>query len=378
MFYVIAFFAILYGLILKKGKWLTYFTLFFLWILFAFSFGNADYMIHLRRYTEYELLGSQTEWTYNKLMFIFNNLGCSYNDFLIVISAFILCVLYNFIKNHTAYISLVLSLYFIYPFCLDVTMVRYTLAVSIVYIGFKYLFTGGKNWFLKYSVCVFLASTIHLSTFFCLLFALPRFFSNKQLSKALLIFISIYFVIMNVFSQLLVRLTEIQFLNIGVKLKIVMNASSEMYISQSIFNYRAKMVIVLLISLFIYIVIYQWIVKQNIKNCLRVKKQIDFLTIACGINIITIIFILLLNISADLFRLQLSISLINYVAYAQYFDIRHSLGFDRKVNSMAFTTLVVIFGGIFLTCSSLYLWVLSSPNFISVFRALFENNILLN
>lgn len=61
----------------------------FLWILFAFSYGNADYNIHLRKYTQYQFLNSQTEWLYNQLMVFFNRLGLSYRGFLIIVSAFI-------------------------------------------------------------------------------------------------------------------------------------------------------------------------------------------------------------------------------------------------------------------------------------------------
>ena len=84
----------------------------------------------------------------------------------------------------------------------------------------------------------------------------------------------------------------------------------------------------------------------------------------------------LLSFSADLFRIQLSLSMVNYIAFAQYFDMREKMQMQREITKVSKTTLMLVIGTIFVAASGLYLWVLSSSNITSVFRALFENNTL--
>lgn len=140
MLYILAIVILGAGIVLSKEKFQSNIMLVFMWILFAFSYGNADYNIHLRKYAQYQFLNSQTEWLYNQLMVLFNRLGLSYRGFLIIVSAFILLVFFSFARNHTKNIAWVLAMYMLYPFCMDVTIVRYTLAISVVYIGLNFLF----------------------------------------------------------------------------------------------------------------------------------------------------------------------------------------------------------------------------------------------
>lgn len=376
MLYVFAFCILCGSLILGREKLQTYITLFFLWLLFAFSYGNADYNIHLRKYTQYQTLNSQTEWLYNKIMMIFNHLGLSYREFLIVLSAFILLILFNFVRKHTRNTAWVLGMYMIYPFCMDVTMVRYTLAVSVVYIGLDFIFKGEKWWGAKYCVCVLIASMIHLSALFCLLFMLPKFIDLKKLFK-LMILLSIG---ITAFAGLLTafvdKLANISFLNIGTKLSIVLNASDMKYNFRSIMNYRMKMLLILACSLLIYYVLYRWMKRNRVIQNSETKAEIHFFNLALGMNISILPLVGLLSFSADLFRIQLSLSLVNYVAFAQYFDLRDKMQMHREITKVSRTTCVLVVGTIFLAIVGLYLWVLSSTNIDSVFRALFENNIL--
>ena len=78
MLYIAALFVFVCGIVFRRERFQTYITLIFMWILFAFSYENADYYIHLRKFTQYQVLNSQTEWVYNKLMFVFNKLGLDY------------------------------------------------------------------------------------------------------------------------------------------------------------------------------------------------------------------------------------------------------------------------------------------------------------
>lgn len=141
-------------------------------------------------------------------------------------------------------------------------------------------------------------------------------------------------------------------------------------------NYRIKMLLILACSLLIYYVLYRWMKRNRVSHNSEAKAEIHFFNLALGMNISILPLVGLLSFSADLFRIQLSLSLVNYVAFAQYFDLRDKLQMHREITKVSRTTCVLVVGTIFVTIVGLYLWVLSSTNISSVFRALFENNIL--
>lgn len=376
MLYILAIVILGAGIILSKEKFQSNIMLVFMWILFAFSYGNADYNIHLRKYTQYQSLNFQTEWLYNQLMVLFNRLGLSYRGFLIIISAFILLVFFSFTRNHTKNIAWVLAMYMLYPFCMDVTIVRYTLAISVVYIGLNFLFEGKKWWLPKYCCCILIASMIHLSSIFCLLFILPKFLNLKKLAKLMVLLSLVFTVFTSVLTTFIDKLVNISFLNIGTKLNIVLNASDMKYNFRSVMNYRLKMLLILGCSLLVYYIVYAWIKRNRVEEQAETKSNISYIELALGMNISIIPLIGLLSFSADLFRIQISLSMVNYIAFAQYFDMREKLQMQREITRVSKTTLTLVIGTIFVAISGLYLWVLSSSNITSVFRALFENNTL--
>lgn len=376
MLYIIAIVIFCSSILLNREKIQSYIVLGFLWILFAFSYGNADYNIHLRKYMQYQELNSQTEWLYNKLMLFFNKLGLSYRGYLIVISIFVLLIIFNFARKYTKYVPWVLAMYMIYPFCMDVTMVRYTLAISVVYIGLNFLFEENNWWGVKYCVCILVASMIHLSAIFCLIFILPKYMKLKRLCKVMILLSLVILAFTNILTIFVDKLVNISFLNIGTKLAIVLNASNMKYDSGSIMNYRLKMLLILVCTIAIYYVLYRWMKKNRVFEKVETKKQVEFFELTLGMNVSILPLMGLLSFSADLFRIQLSLSVVNYIAFAKYFDLREKLQMGREFTKVSRTTLVLVIGTIFLATVGLYLWVLSSSNIITVFKPLFEKNVL--
>ena len=116
--------------------------------------------------------------------------------------------------------------------------------------------------------------------------------------------------------------------------------------------------------------------RNRVEEQEKIKSNVRFIELALGMNLSIIPLIGLLSFSADLFRIQLSLSMVNYIAFAQYFDMREKMQMQREITRVSKTTLMLVIGTIFVAASGLYLWVLSSSNITSVFRALFENNIL--
>ena len=147
MIYLISIIFILLTLVSKKdNKYVFVFGLIFMWVLFGWSYGNADYPIYLGRFYNYSNTISEiTEPLFTNLMSIFNLLKFNYQEFLIIISAIILTIYGIFINKMTKNINFVLLLYFIFPFSMDVVQLRYTIATTIIIIGFYYLIKKDKK-----------------------------------------------------------------------------------------------------------------------------------------------------------------------------------------------------------------------------------------
>ena len=126
----------------------------------------------------------------------------------------------------------------------------------------------------------------------------------------------------------------------------------------------------------VYYIVYIWMKRNRVEEQKATQSNIQFFELALGMNLSIIPLIGLLSFSADLFRIQLSLSMVNYIAFAQYFDMREKMQMQREITKVSKTTLMLVIGTIFVAASGLYLWVLSSSNITSVFRALFENNTL--
>ena len=95
-------------------------------------------------------------------------------------------------------------------------------------------------------------------------------------------------------------------------------------------------------------------------------KMIEF---AMRLNIASLLVIPLIMFSADVFRFQLSISIVFYVAVANYLELKRK--FKPTRNNMLVLWCVVVYALL-----GLYMWVLNGPNIDTVWKPLFNNNVL--
>ena len=355
------------GLFQRKQTVLAFAFLSFLWLLYAFSSGNADFGIHLTKFENYRDFSSQTELIYSALMWLFNSLGLNYRGFLIFDSLFVCAAYYYFVKRNTNYSNFVLALYFIYPFCMDVTMVRYTLAFSVVLYGLESLWK--KDSVRKFIVCVVVAFLIHSSMVLMLLLLLPYYFNNGTIKRVTLFGVLGLLVGGSALKRFFEIVSGISLFNIGTKSSIVLKSSMIKYDSDVWLRYGFKFLLLACIMFFVFSQISKFI--KNISSVLDrddiVKvKMIEF---AMRLNIASLLVIPLIMFSADVFRFQLSISIVFYVAVANYLELKRK--FKPTRNNMFVLWCVVVYALL-----GLYMWVLNGPNIDSVWKPLFNNNVL--
>lgn len=152
-----------------------------LWILFGWSYGNADYFNYQTHFHRANHL-TGFEAAYTLVEQTFRNLGLTYQQFLIVVAfLFVMAVAYVCIRN-TRNWYFVLALFLVYPFMMDVVQVRNSMALIFVYLGLSYLFSHrNKRGALIYTVLIAIAVMFHSGSLIFLAALLPVFMKPKTL-----------------------------------------------------------------------------------------------------------------------------------------------------------------------------------------------------
>lgn len=368
LLYILSIFFVVTGLVQRRKTLLTYLFVVFLWTLYAFSSGNADFVIHQTHFHSYSDFASQTEWMYSLFMRAFNLCGLDYRAFLVCDSLFVLLAYYIFIKRNTRYVAFVLSLYMIFPFCMDVTMVRYTFAFAVILLGLDGAWSG-KSW-KGFLLSIFIATLIHSGSMLMLLWLLPLRFNNRMLMRMTACIVPCLCLSGVMLKELVKFFMLMDPLGLKEKISIVLDFSQMSYEFRDWCRYDIKIIISFLIMFFVF-----WQVKKYIRtidtsnaedeDVAKIKK-IEY---AAGLNVVSLFLIPLIVVSADMFRMQLSMSVVFYVAIANYIELRKK--FSPKKNNITIILAMVVF-----TVINLYMWVLGGPNLQSVWEPLFFENVL--
>lgn len=181
------------SLILKKSKVVACFVFGLMWVLFGWNYWNGDYDMYEAMYeNQYELLIDvfKYEGGYDVLMLISNLWGFNFQEFLIIISAFILLSLFRFLLVFSKFPPIVALFFMFALFPLQYVLLRNFLAFAIVLHGMISLLKDAKYKYIKYVLAVLIACTIHISSFFYLLF-LPAFFKKKIAPKNIYILVAL-------------------------------------------------------------------------------------------------------------------------------------------------------------------------------------------
>lgn len=177
---LLTFLAILF----KESKIITIGIFALMWILFGWNSNNGDYEAYEKIYDSsfLSLVNENYEIGYRLLCVGGNIIGLEFQEFLIVIAAIILSLWLKFILQHAIYPALVSLLFFWFFFPLDYVLLRNFLAFAIVLQGVASLIKEAKFKYIKFTIFVIIAYTIHSSSVFYLSFLLLAFSEGKELN----------------------------------------------------------------------------------------------------------------------------------------------------------------------------------------------------
>lgn len=210
---------IITGLLNENSSILSYVLLIVLLILMASTNNdngaNTDFYAYNKIYTYFLEGGSiqqaseifVSDYGFMLLMKIGSLFRLSYNWFLFFISILSMLLIRSTICKITKNYNFILALFAITPFTYDVYQIRFFLAYSIVVYAFKFLIFDNNHNIIKYSLIIGLASFIHFSMIFYLLFLLIYF---EKFIRKYYIFITGFFFLSYIFCYV----TGINIINI--------------------------------------------------------------------------------------------------------------------------------------------------------------------
>jgi len=265
-----------------------------MWILFTFNHANADFKMYRSIY--YGTLSvSSIESGFYLLCKIFRNLGFTYNMFLGVYSFVGLTLISKTIFKYSNNKSLVLGLYFIFPFVFDVIQIRNFMAFAIVIYSLKYLIDKDNINIKRYILLILIASMFHSFALIALAFIFLNKFHSSKVKLA--VFLSILFIVIILRNGLLVDLLS----------KIVNSEKVAAYFVDSRYMPGLKTSLLsILICLLMYIISY--LTYKKTKN--------DFSNITYQIFILVLVLIPLLFYNATIMRFPREMLLLLYIAFS--------------------------------------------------------------
>lgn len=174
-----------------KSKYVFIASLIVMWVIMTFITGNVDESVYLDRYN------NSLDWVLNtELLFQFlntacKNIGLSFIQYKGVLACIVLLLIGSTIYRLSKYPNLVLVFYFLCPFPLNVSQLRFALATSIFIYGYRYLISEDERVKkilgkaistndIKFVFCVILASLVHSVAIIWLFLLLVKKMTLKQ------------------------------------------------------------------------------------------------------------------------------------------------------------------------------------------------------
>ncbi len=334
----------------------------YLWILFAFSYGNADYFNYQ---FQYQMYGAGFEFDkiqnvgFKFICKIANDIGLDYQTFLIIEATIILAILFGVIIKFSDNPWVVTVLFIVYSFPIDTVQVRMFLGRSVVLLGLT-IFLSAKSKLIKcigMIVCTLIGALIHVSLFAYLLFFLISFLEEKYLKFWIIGIVVLEFVMFRNFQTIALLVTSTSNVN--------------EYMSKSV---SVAYVIFVISYMFVNYIISYSCYRISQKKDVVDSKRSSFIDFVFRINTLLLIFVPLACVANDFFRLFRISCFLNYIVISNIHQNAESYRDCTPPINMVF---LCKFGTIVIAILSNYMFI-SSSYMDTVVKPLFEYNLFIH
>lgn len=142
-------------------------------VLYGGNTYNADYLGYQRSYYSGEI-SFENGLLKTSICYLFSKLGIPYQAYLFLFSLFSIMMIYKIISHYTNNKAIVLFLYILYPFFMDIVQIDNFASYIIVLYFVRFLEEDEKKGIIKYLFGVMIASLIHVSSLIYLVFLFVR------------------------------------------------------------------------------------------------------------------------------------------------------------------------------------------------------------
>lgn len=277
-------------------KFCLFVSFIFLFIFLGWAAGSYDVEIGISRYINYERYESFTEIGFQWLINVGHLLKMNYRTFYIVLALFELLIIYWFVLRHSSNPLIVIALFMLFPMVMYFQYTRNILAFSFVLIAIHFLIEKKKLYPIFYILFIVVASLIHLSSLFFLLY-LPLSFMKKKY----VIGITVLLVMVLYFTSSINILNDF--------LKSLLGEDKYAIVSNTTFD---EGMIGRVATLTITILEF-WIVYFLLSKIFKVDMSDRYTHIMFCINAASFLFIILtLNVGSGFNRIPTLLTIINY------------------------------------------------------------------
>lgn len=169
----------------KKSGPVFVLSLLAMWIVMTFTTGNADEEIYVSRYTDPDLWKGNTEPLFFALIKLCRLVGLSFTQYKGILAIVYLLLIGTTVWKLAKYPNVVLCLFFVYPFVMNVSQLRFGISSAVLVFSCRFLVHDSSNRTgkgehdvtvndLLFSLCVVIASSLHSAALFWLLLLIAK------------------------------------------------------------------------------------------------------------------------------------------------------------------------------------------------------------
>ena len=298
----------------KKSKAVYIFNLIFMWLVATFCYGIADEAIYQSRYANPEIWNGITEVGFNTLINLCRIFKLDYIGFKGVVYAICLICIGSTVYKFSKYPNIILMLYFVCPFPLNVAQIRNFIANAIMIFSFRYIMedTRSKNIFwklnsndLKFCIGILAATTVHTAALLWLVLLIAKKLDTKKNYWVMLM--------MNILFMFVITPSSLSRIASMFGSGGRINAYFSLEYAQSEWKHYGPIVSVL-IAAFFSIGIARYLRRRKVKN------QQD-LILCEKINVSSLGLVsMMVRYTSEIKRIQEGISIINYMLITNAID----------------------------------------------------------
>ncbi|NMM65091.1 EpsG family protein [Clostridium sp. P21] len=149
----------------KPSKLIAIISFAIIGLFFAGNYESGDINNYLSMFSNIQVIldNSKIDKLFYYLMIFMQDRGMDFFSFKILLAIIIYPIFIISIIKFRVNVNYVLFFYLIHSFFMDVEQIRNTIALCIFIFGVHFLVDKGKDYILKYTACVFLATAFHAS-----------------------------------------------------------------------------------------------------------------------------------------------------------------------------------------------------------------------